>query len=87
MASQVEIAKSVPGAPVPLLVDGFRFQTPACRHYFLTHAHSDHTTGLSRHFDAGQWRRHCRIILYYYYYYYYIFIIIFIGWVYWREKP
>lgn len=51
MASQVEACKWVPGAP--FLVDGFRFQSPACRAYFLTHAHSDHTTGLSTSFNAG----------------------------------
>ena len=27
------------------MVDGFRFQSPKCRHYFLTHYHADHTTG------------------------------------------
>lgn len=53
MASQVESIKWVPGAP--FLVDGFRFQSAACRAYFLTHAHSDHTTGLSSTFNAGGW--------------------------------
>lgn len=51
MASQVEAIKWVPGTP--FLVDGFRFQHPACRAFFLTHMHSDHTTGLSRSFSAG----------------------------------
>jgi DNA cross-link repair 1A protein len=51
MASQVEAIKWVPGTK--FLVDGFRFQHPDCRAYFLTHAHSDHTTGLSKSFNAG----------------------------------
>ena len=34
-------------------VDGFGFQRAAVRHYFLTHAHTDHTCYLSRSFDAG----------------------------------
>ena len=51
MASQVEGVKWVPGTR--FLVDGFRFPSAACRHYFLTHAHSDHTTGLSPTFSAG----------------------------------
>lgn len=51
MASQVESVKRVPGTA--FIVDGFRFPSPNCRAYFLTHAHSDHTTGLSRAWDAG----------------------------------
>lgn len=51
MASQVEAIKWVPGTQ--FIVDGFRFQNPECRAYFLTHAHSDHTTGLSKSFNAG----------------------------------
>jgi DNA cross-link repair 1A protein len=51
MATQVESIKWVPGTS--FIVDGFRFQTSQCQHYFLTHAHSDHTTGLTRHFSAG----------------------------------
>ena len=27
------------------MVDGFKFQSPRCRHYFLTHYHADHTIG------------------------------------------
>jgi DNA cross-link repair 1A protein len=46
MATQFEAAKWIPGTS--FLVDGFRQTTTACRHYFLTHAHADHTTGLSR---------------------------------------
>lgn len=51
MASQVEHIKWVPGTP--FMVDGFRFQTGRCKHYFLTHAHGDHTTGLNKSFCAG----------------------------------
>eukprot|EP00887_Chlorella_sp_A99_P001128 scaffold14.g1128.t1 len=47
----VESVKRVPGTA--FIVDGFRFPSPNCRAYFLTHAHSDHTTGLSRAWDAG----------------------------------
>lgn len=51
MASQVESIKWVPGTS--FIVDGFNFQSPRCRHYFLTHAHSDHTTGLRPDFSGG----------------------------------
>lgn len=51
MATQVEHIKWVPGTQ--FMVDGFRFQNGRCRHYFLTHAHGDHTTGLSKSFSAG----------------------------------
>lgn len=52
MASQIESIKWVKGTR--FIVDGFRFQDPSrCRHYFLTHAHSDHTTGLTKSFCAG----------------------------------
>ena len=30
------------------MVDGFKFQSPRCRHYFLTHYHADHTIGASK---------------------------------------
>lgn len=40
-------------AGTDFIVDGFAFQSPRCRHYFLTHMHSDHTVGLRRSFDAG----------------------------------
>ena len=30
------------------IVDGFAFTSPKCKHYFLTHAHSDHTIGLRK---------------------------------------
>ncbi|PNH05209.1 DNA cross-link repair 1 protein [Tetrabaena socialis] len=51
MASQVESIKWVPGTD--FLVDGFKFKTPRCAHYFLTHFHSDHTIGLSKGFSGG----------------------------------
>jgi len=53
MASQVEWVKWIPGAR--FLVDGFRFPSPNCAAYFLTHAHSDHTTGLNSSWSAGGW--------------------------------
>ena len=43
MASQTEAIKWIPGTK--FMVDGFRFQNPGCQSYFLTHFHSDHTTG------------------------------------------
>ncbi|KXZ47402.1 hypothetical protein GPECTOR_35g840 [Gonium pectorale] len=51
MATQVEDIKWIPGTD--FIVDGFAFQSPKCRHYFLTHFHSDHTVGLSRSFRGG----------------------------------
>jgi DNA cross-link repair 1A protein len=51
MASQVESIKKIPGTP--FMVDGFAFSGPHCRHYFLTHCHSDHTIGLRRSFNLG----------------------------------
>lgn len=35
------------------MVDGFGFVNAKCQHYFLTHMHSDHTTGLTKSFCAG----------------------------------
>ncbi len=35
------------------IVDGFAFAHPQVHDYFLTHAHADHTTGLSPAFDHG----------------------------------
>ena len=43
MAEQVENIKWVPNTR--FLVDGFRFQSPRCSSYFLTHMHGDHYTG------------------------------------------
>jgi Cft2 family RNA processing exonuclease len=51
MATQFEWAKWIPGTK--FLVDGFRHCTPECQHYFLTHAHSDHTIGLFKSWRAG----------------------------------
>ncbi|CAM9902521.1 unnamed protein product [Ectocarpus sp. 13 AM-2016] len=52
MATQDEKIKWVEGSP--FMVDGFRFTNPRCRHYLLTHFHSDHTTGLYKSFSAGK---------------------------------
>lgn len=43
MAEQVENIKWVPNTL--FMVDGFRFQTSRCKHYWLSHYHSDHTIG------------------------------------------
>lgn len=58
MATQFEWAKWIPGTH--FLVDGFRHCTCECQNYFLTHAHSDHTTGLSKGWCAGT--IHCTIV-------------------------
>jgi DNA cross-link repair 1A protein len=43
----------VPGTS--FLVDGFRHaRDSACQHFFLSHFHSDHYTGLDERFDRGQ---------------------------------
>ncbi|GAQ80301.1 putative Sterile alpha motifdomain-containing protein [Klebsormidium nitens] len=34
-------------------VDGFRFQSPHCRYWFLSHFHADHYQGLTRNFRHG----------------------------------
>ena len=43
MAEQVESIKWVPNTR--FLVDGFRFQSPRCSSYFLSHMHGDHYCG------------------------------------------
>ena len=43
MAQQIEHIKWIHGTN--FMVDGFNFQNPKCKNYFLTHFHSDHTTG------------------------------------------
>ena len=48
MASQIEKIKWIENSK--FIVDGFNFQNPNCRHYFLSHYHSDHTTGLNKSF-------------------------------------
>lgn len=45
--------KLVPGTATPFVVDCFQWTVPGCRHYFLTHFHSDHYGGLNRHFADG----------------------------------
>ncbi|KAK9826872.1 hypothetical protein WJX81_002566 [Elliptochloris bilobata] len=51
MAEQVESIKWIPNTR--FLVDGFRFQSPRCSSYFLTHMHGDHYCGLTKSFGAG----------------------------------
>jgi DNA cross-link repair 1A protein len=55
MATQVEDIKWLPNG-YPVMIDGFRFADGRrCSHYILTHAHSDHTTGLRRRrFEHGR---------------------------------
>ena len=71
MEDQNLVAKRIVGTNA--LVDGFRFQSPEFPTYFLTHAHSDHTTGLleregslyqrrrerERERERAKERRHC----------------------------
>eukprot|EP01023_Acetabularia_acetabulum_P027393 TRINITY_DN2594_c0_g1_i12.p1 TRINITY_DN2594_c0_g1~~TRINITY_DN2594_c0_g1_i12.p1 ORF type:complete len:497 (-),score=25.10 TRINITY_DN2594_c0_g1_i12:333-1667(-) len=51
MASNCENVKWMPNTN--FLVDGFQFQCTRCKHYFLTHYHSDHTIGITKSFKAG----------------------------------
>ncbi|KAL0030110.1 hypothetical protein WJX79_008252 [Trebouxia sp. C0005] len=51
MAQQLEHLKWINGTN--FMVDGFNFQNARCKNYFLTHFHSDHTTGLNRAFSSG----------------------------------
>lgn len=51
MAQQLEHLKWINGTS--FMVDGFNFQNARCKNYFLTHFHSDHTTGLNRSFSSG----------------------------------
>ncbi|GMH43726.1 hypothetical protein BSKO_11648 [Bryopsis sp. KO-2023] len=44
-------SKSIPGTG--FLVDGFKFANPSVRGYFLSHAHSDHYTGLTESWEQG----------------------------------
>jgi DNA cross-link repair 1A protein len=46
MAAQDGDIKTVRGLTKLFVVDGFQYQTEACKSYFLTHYHSDHTVGL-----------------------------------------
>ena len=53
MATQSGDIKLVRGIDPLFIVDGFNFVRPECAHYFLTHYHGDHTTGLHPAFDMG----------------------------------
>eukprot|EP00038_Savillea_parva_P031554 m.87854 g.87854 ORF g.87854 m.87854 type:complete len:952 (+) comp9728_c0_seq1:293-3148(+) len=53
MASQDGDIKVISGISPTFIVDGFNFCLPECKTYFLTHCHSDHTTGLHAGFDLG----------------------------------
>ena len=53
MATQHASLKRLAAPLDKFIVDGFNFCEPSIRHYFLTHAHSDHTTGLHGSFDNG----------------------------------
>ena len=54
MATQHASIKRLRAPLSCFIVDGFNFCEPDVRHYFLTHAHSDHTTGLTASFDLGE---------------------------------
>ena len=53
MATQHAAVKRLAPPLNKFIVDGFNFCEPDVRHYFLTHAHSDHTCGLHASFDLG----------------------------------
>eukprot|EP00966_Prymnesium_polylepis_P170425 3939554-Prymnesium_polylepis.1 len=53
MATQHASVKRLAPPLNKFIVDGFHFCEPDVRHYFLTHAHSDHTCGLQVSFDLG----------------------------------
>ena len=53
MATQHAAVKRLAPPLGAFIVDGFNFCEPDVRHYFLTHAHSDHTCGLHATFDLG----------------------------------
>ena len=55
MASQIVGIKQLQAPFERFVVDGFNFtkQLPEIKHWFLTHAHSDHTCGLRGDFDQG----------------------------------
>ena len=54
MASQDADIKVVRGLTPCFIVDGFNYCREECNSYFLTHYHSDHTTGLHPAFDLGR---------------------------------
>ena len=53
MATQNRSIKRLAPPLDAFIVDGFHFCEPDVHHYFLTHAHSDHTCGLHGSFDLG----------------------------------
>ena len=53
MATQHAGIKRLAAPLDKFIVDGFNFCEPDVHHYFLTHAHSDHTCGLRSSFDLG----------------------------------
>ena len=53
MATQHSALKRLAKPLDKFIVDGFNFVEPDVHHYFLTHAHSDHTCGLHASFDLG----------------------------------
>ena len=54
MATQHGGLKRLAAPLSSVIVDGFNFCRPDVRHYFLTHAHGDHTCGLHATFDIGE---------------------------------
>jgi DNA cross-link repair 1A protein len=54
MATQHSCIKRLRAPLSRFIVDGFNFCEPDVRHYFLTHSHADHTTGLTASFDLGE---------------------------------
>ena len=47
------LCHAVPDTPGPFLVDGFKIKSLTTKHYFLSHFHGDHYTGLTNHFNEG----------------------------------
>ncbi|KAL1507499.1 hypothetical protein AB1Y20_008335 [Prymnesium parvum] len=53
MATQHVCVKRLAPPFDQFIVDGFHFSSDSVTHYFLTHAHADHTTGLHASWHAG----------------------------------